>query len=474
MAPVESFTPTADTIAQASWAARYGAKHCLERVRSFPAGIAAPKKVRLYARGDHFILQFWDPGAKRTLSVRVEGDLIDAVAEARKVEARLTNFKTAGRTNRKLDHEQLVDRFLADLHRRADAGEVAAMTVTRYSTALRHYRTFCERAEIRKTFPTATGVNREFRLAFAAMMATKAQCNNDGNRATGVQSGPVFDALRAMFHWAADPERGGLLPDGFRNPFDQAERSIRKAACDLFGEPDITVPMAVDFLQACDDYQLPLFATLIFYGLRAAEPIYLFREHLEGTWLKVNCLPDLDYLTKGRRDKRFPLVPPLDRLLCIDKGKGLLFPRRGVLQKSKAAPLYGISLVELAEEYRHRSRATSATSAVERLQLREQVLHDAGGLNYDRIEHEFQSVAHRLHWPRAATLKDFRHLFSTCLENSGVPEFYRRYFMGQSPGKSAIVTYTHLNELEKQFSKAADGPLAPMTEVVRRRSMILP
>ena len=137
-------------------------------------------------------------------------------------------------------------------------------------------------------------------------------------------------------------------------------------------------------------------------------------------------MPEIDYLTKGQRDKRFQLVPPLGELLrChIGDGGGLIFTRR--------------------------------TAVI-------------CGLNYDQIEHEFHSIAGRLQWPQAATLKDFRHLFSTCLENSGVPEFYRRYFMGQSPGKTPIVTYTHLNELQTQFSKALQCSLAPLLSAIAER-----
>jgi hypothetical protein len=39
--------------------------------------------VRIYARQDHHVLQFWDPAAKKTLYDRVHGDLIDAIARAR-------------------------------------------------------------------------------------------------------------------------------------------------------------------------------------------------------------------------------------------------------------------------------------------------------------------------------------------------------------------------------------------------------
>jgi hypothetical protein len=196
----------------------------------------------------------------------------------------------------------------------------------------------------------------------------------------------------------------------------------------------------------------------------------LFREHLDQHWLKVNCLPELDYLTKGQRDKRLPLIRPLDTLLNGPSAQaGLIFTRRSIDKRCPSMPLFGASLEVLAEEYRRRCRAAGTSSAVERQQIREQLLRDAGGLNYDQIEHEFRSIAVSLKWPKAATLKDFRHLFSTCLENAGVPEFYRRYFMGQSPGRTPIVTYTHLNELQQQFAKAAQCGLAPLTAAVADR-----
>lgn len=468
---IEHTLATAE-VGQSSWRDRYGVAHKLCRIRDFPVGIVAPKKVRLYARRDHFIVQFWDPAAKRTLSIRVSGDLIDALAEARKIETRLSNYKTAGRGVARLGHDELVDRFIADLHRRADAGELAAATVRRYDTALRHYRQFCEQPQVRKSYPVAVGVSREFRLSFAAHLAAGSSRAGTQFSSSSITTRPVFDAVRAMFNWAAKPDRGNLLPEGFRNPFDRAERPQRKAARDPFGEPDITVPMAREFIGACDAYQLPLFATLILYGLRAAEPLLVFREHLDDQWLKIHCLPELDYLTKGQRDKRFPLVPPLSDVLNkhIGDRDGLVFTRRSTMRVCRKNPLFGASLATLSEEFRRRCRAIGTPSAINRQRIREHLLRDAGGLNYDQIEYEFQAIANRLKWPGAATLKDFRHLFSTCLENAGVPEFYRRYFMGQSPGRATIATYTHLNELQQQFAKAVQNGFASLVTAITDRA----
>jgi hypothetical protein len=66
-------------------------------------------------------------------------------------------------------------------------------------------------------------------------------------------------------------------------------------------------------------------------------------------------------------------------------------------------------------------------------------------------------------------LKDVRHLFATTLGNAGMPEFYRRYLMGHSPGKAAIVTYTHLNELRIRYEEAVHRCFQPLVETVMQR-----
>src|SRR5947208_2242328 len=98
-----------------SWSARYGSRHRLVRVTDFPPGVTGPEKVRLYWRHDHFVLQWWDPAARQNLSDRVDGDLVSAIARARQLQGRLTHFRSAGRGGRRLSHEEVAERFLADL-----------------------------------------------------------------------------------------------------------------------------------------------------------------------------------------------------------------------------------------------------------------------------------------------------------------------------------------------------------------------
>jgi len=283
--------------------------------------------------------------------------------------------------------------------------------------------------------------------------------------------GFVLDTVRAVFAWAADPDRGGLLPAGFRNPFLQCGARAPELKGDPLAEPDVTFPMAVDLIQICDAFQLKLFVPLIFFGLRAAEPCTLFTEHLTEGWLSVPCVPELGLLTKGRRDKRFPLLEelaPFWELLRGGKDQGLLLERRAV-EDGEDAPLCGYSLLDLIGEYRVRCERAKTTTAVERARIRDSVLRDADALDYDQIEGEFGKLAVELGWPPSATLKDLRHLFATTLNNAGVPDGYRRYLMGHSPGKAAILAYTHLDQLRRHYSTAIRQEWMPLLNAINAR-----
>jgi hypothetical protein len=461
------------------WAERYGERHRWRRISVFPAGIIGPKRVRIYQRAAHYILQAWDSHAGRNLSVRVDGDLVAAIARAREIEERLQQFRSSGEGRRRVRHRELVEKFREDLRRRADAGEIDPRTVRRYSSALDHYLGFVEQPSINKAFPYASDVTRDFALQFAAYLANL-QISPNGHPHTlrrKMSSGRyVEDVVRAMFAWAADSDRGGLLGAGFRNGFGGRRQNRQPQRETLFGQPDITSGMASELLLACDGYQLPIFATLAFFGLRAAEPCFLLREHIADGWLEVPSLPKLEYFTKGRRDKRFPLIVPMANLLAADNGHdpaGILFLRRSVLDGREQPSLAGKPLENLVAVFEARCQSRSLASARERHALRDEILREAGGIDYDHVEGEFRQLARKLVWPAKATLKDFRHLFSTLLQNGGMPEYYRRFVMGHSPGRASIAAYTHLDDLRSHFQTAIDRAFRPLVEAVTRRAQEL-
>jgi len=456
-----------------SWALRYSEKHRLHRILQLPAGIATPKRVRIYSRSDHYVLQWWDRGEKRTLSERVEGDLVQAIIRARDIDEQLENFRSAGCGCRNLRHHELVQKFYENLHRRADAGEIDPKTVARYKSALNHYLSFVDQPHVSRRYQNVNRVDRDFVLDFMTYL-NNLQVSPNGHPHTPtkrmVKPQYVLDVSRAMYRWASDPQGEPLLRHGFQNPFLERRRVSTKAVPDMFGEPDITVSMAVDFMNPCDAWQLPLFALYVFYGLRASEPCWLFRESIQDGWLKVSCDHELGYFTKGRRDKRLPLIEPLHELLTTRQtDEGILFQHRAVWETKVTPPLAHASREDLRKQYASRLDKERNLTAQIRASIRDQMVLDAGGLNYDHIEHEFAQIKAKLGWPAEATLKDFRHLFSTCMENAGMPEFYRKFLMGQSPGRAAIVGYTHLNQIRERYLEAVEKQMEPLVEALHNQ-----
>ena len=461
--------------ASLSWSEKYGCRHQLHRIEEFPRGIVAPKRVRVYERTAHYVLQWWDPAARKTLSDRVNGDLVAAIARAREIDDRLEHFRSGGTGRARLRHEALVNEFLEDLRRRCRGGEVSTRTVDRYSSALQHYLAFATQPSSESKYHWAANVDRRFSQEFRAFLAER-HVSPNGHAHTAVRplssSSYVVDVVRSMFRWAADSSRGNLMPTGFQNPFIGGKSREERRRPDLFSEPDVTVEMAVQFLTICDLFQLRLFAPLILYGLRASEPCLIFREDLQEGWLHVLGHPEIGYDTKGLCDKRLPLIDPLPQLLQDSDHSPvspLLFPRRAVWEGKDIPPLGKCSFPELIAEYQVRIRKNGKGETSSRNQSQRQIVQDAGGMNYDHVQGEFLRLTKQLNWPKKATLKDFRHLFSTSLENAGVPLFYRRYLMGQSPGKSAIVTYTHINELRQQYQMAVERSLGPLYEAAVKR-----
>jgi len=468
----QSCTTSNGTRTVRSWSDRYGRSHRLERITDFPRGIAGPEKVRIYWRRDHYVLQWWDRSERKTLSDRVDEDLVAAISRARDIERRMSETGRSGIGHRRLTISDLIQRYVAEARERAESGEIDLRSVARYESALEYLQRFSEQLKIARTYPHAACIDRKFVLEFGAFLQVQLiSPNGHENSLRRQMRGQhyVLAAARSVFGWASDPDRGNLLPAEFRSPFQATAGMARRPAIDLTREPPISIDMALQFIANCDAYQLRVFLPLILFGLRASEPMWLFHEDIERGWLNVQCHPELDYLTKGRRDKRFPLIrnyADLWGFLAPPGSAGLLLRRRQVIAAAEAEP--PVSFDGFVATYQLHCR-TQINSVAARRVIRDRLLSDSGGLNYDQIEGEFQKIAKGLGWKGGATLKGFRHLFATALENSGCPESYRRYFLGHSPGRAASANYTHLDQLERHFSRLLEEEFARVVAAIRDR-----
>jgi len=144
-------------------------------------------------------------------------------------------------------------------------------TVDRHAAALQYYLTFCSQSAVAKIYPHAACVNRGFRLEFTAYLAQCPVMRDSRNRAAGRSlkgQGFILQTVRALYEWAADPDRGNALAEGFRNPFRKLPRPKSLLKGEPLAEPDISLAMAIEFIAACDRFQLRLFVPMLIFGLR--------------------------------------------------------------------------------------------------------------------------------------------------------------------------------------------------------------
>ena len=153
-----------DSTAQQTWSSRYGERHRLDRITEFPRGVLPPKKIRLYSRADHYVLQWWDPAQKRTLSDRVNGDFLAALTRARQLDEQLDERGRVSTGRRRLSYGELVDGYIDHLRRRADAGEIDLRIGARYQTALEYFKKFTSQLEVAADYSHPGRTDREFVL----------------------------------------------------------------------------------------------------------------------------------------------------------------------------------------------------------------------------------------------------------------------------------------------------------------------
>jgi len=103
-------------------------------------------------------------------------------------------------------------------------------------------------------------------------------------------------------------------------------------------------------LEACDDWQFPIFVTLALTGLRPGEVTHLLLRDdldLENGWLHVRNKPALGWRIKTRNERDIPLVPELIHVLTVMLGRrrtGPLFQQRRC-HEGYRPPLSGVLTV---------------------------------------------------------------------------------------------------------------------------------
>jgi integrase len=424
-------------------------------------------RVQAYLRGSVWYLCYHEQGRRHR--PRVGPDRQAARQLAAQINAQIQNGAPAALSFTPVSVPELRQRWLAH-HEQVLCSSVH--TLDRYRTATDYLLRF-ER-DIRPVRSAA-----QFQVAhaeeFVRYLRTLRVAPNGHPHArlrplrdTGVRY--ILETCRALFSYAH--KRRHLSPYA-ENPFAMLELGripIEDARPLLLFDAE----QERLFLQGCDNWQFPLFLTLLLTGLRPGELTHLLLPQdldLEAGLLRIRNKPQLGWQVKTRNERDIPLVPVL---IAVPRGvvghriTGPVFRRR----RFTAGPeplLSGLPLSALQEEFREWMERREAQAArpfgrAERLRQAKQVWRDAGAIKEDRIRLEFMAVTRKIGLPEATAPKLLRHLFATALQDANVDPLIRNELMGHTAwagrragsglGMTAVYTHTRPETRREQLQAA--------------------
>ncbi|QGQ25764.1 MULTISPECIES: tyrosine-type recombinase/integrase [Gimesia] len=268
----------------------------------------------------------------------------------------------------------------------------------------------------------------------------------------------ILQCCRSMFGYAI--KRRHLSPYA-ENPFSSLDLDripIENAKVISIFSPD----QEKKFLETCDDWQFPIFLTLMLTGLRPGELTHLLLPEdldLNVGMLYVRNKPHLGWQVKTRNEREIPLIDELRDVLTIsvgDRVTGPVFLQRRYSSGSVRPEINDHSEKQLEDLLQQRlaQEETASGKAINRnqwLNISRTIWRDSGALKTDRIRTEFIRLTKQIDLPQFTAPKSLRHLFATCLQDGNVDPLIRSELMGHSTsatngashGLGMTATYTH-------------------------------
>lgn len=262
----------------------------------------------------------------------------------------------------------------------------------------------------------------------------------------------VLETCSTLFNYAA---RYRHLPPYAENPFLTIE--IHRIPVE---DPKPIIVFSSDierrFLSACDEWQFPIFATLMLTGLRPGELVHLLLPEdvdLDAGWLYIRNKPGLGWKVKTRNERAIPLVPALHavlRQLIGSRDTGPVFLQRRCFS-GHHPPLMDYGREQLERELVSRSERKGDTGRSGLAAAAKTIWRDLGALKYDWLRKEFMKITDQCGIPEITAPKTLRHTFATCLQDANVDPLIRNELMGHAPtsfgangcGLGMTAAYTH-------------------------------
>jgi site-specific recombinase XerD len=410
-------------------------------------------KVQAYLRGRVWYLCYHENGQRHR--PRVGPDREAARQLAAQINAQLEVGAPAALSFEPISLPELRRRWL-EHHEQVLRSSL--QTINRYRTATDHLLRFLDTRPVRQASQFHTRHAEEFvRYLRALRISPNGHAHTARRPLLDKGLRYVLECCRALFNYAA--KRRHLSPYA-ENPFSILE--IDRIPIQDTRPIELFSPIQESaFLEACDDWQFPLFLTLMLTGIRPGELTHLLLpEDLDLTagLLRVRNKPKLGWQVKTRNERDIPLIPLLVEVLQAHLGARSQGPafRRRCWVKGEGSLLVTGGIPALERELARRvveleSLRGGSLSRLERAKLARGLWRDQGALKEDRVRVEFMRLTRAIGLPSCTAPKMLRHWFATALQEGHVDPLIRNELMGhvaageRTPGHGLAMTavYTH-------------------------------
>jgi integrase len=439
-------------------------------------------KVKGYLRNAVWYLCYQEEGVRRR--PRVGGDRDAAKQMASQINGQLETGAPSALSYTPIAIPALRDHWLAH-HEQVLRSSV--QSIQRYRTATDHLLRFLTTRPVRHAAIFQTAHAEEF---VSYLRSIRVSPNGHANTVKrplmdkGIRY--ILETCHALFNYAA--KRRHLTPYS-ENPFavlDIDRMPVETSRAIVL----MTAAQERQFLEACDDWQFPLFATLMFTGLRPGEACHLLVTDdldLDEGILRVRNKPKLGWQVKTRNQRDIPLIPELVSVLrqhLAGRTTGPVFTRRTWKTDRMAFDASAVASIERELVRRIGVAETSAKeplSRVGRQGVAREVWRDLGAVKEDLVRIQFMRLTKKLGWPEQTAPKVFRHQFATMLQEGRVDPLVRNLLMGHATdnarsaghglGMTAVYTHTRPETIREQLLMALRDRPARQYLIERRNAI---
>lgn len=422
-------------------------------------------KVRGYLRSNVWYLCYHEHGKRQR--PRVGPDLAAAKQLAAQVNAQLAIGSPAATSFQAIAIPELRQLWL-EHHEHVLRSSIH--TITRYRTATDHLLRFLNHHPVRHASQFQVTDAESF-VRYLRQLEVSPNGHSNTVKRPLMDKGLryVLECCRALFGFAAKRRH---LPPYTDNPFSalEVDRIPIERARPIHL---LTLDQERLFLEACDEWQFPLFLTLLLTGLRPGEACHLLLPDdvdLADGVVRIRNKPALGWQVKTRCERDIPLIPVLAEVLrdhVAGRRSGPVFRRRRWRDERCTFDTSSLDKLVIEAKQRIENASTAATepiARVERGRVLRRLWWDLGAIKEDRVRTEFIRLTAKIGLPDQTAPKALRHMFATVLQDGRVDPLIRNLLMGHAAagsrtaghglGMTAVYSHSRPETVRQQLEEA--------------------